>query len=355
MQKQIAFLCALFLCLFAATAYAQEKTKITIALARNVITPAEETYMYAIPKQLGYFDQENIDVSILLTNGSTAAIQALISRSADIAFASSLNVAAAVDKGVPVKAFAGVTMVWPYYIAVLETSDFKSVKDLKGKKIGVISMGSASYYDLIAHLKAVGMSEDDVTIIPIGAGVRAASALKSGHVDAIDSYTDSFTAIEQNGLKLKYLPRPKTMEKLFSVTMISTKNNLATKGDVLARYARAAYKGTIYTDLYPESALRLAFKEFPELAGSNDPQGIVAQNTLAQMMTALSGSVSIPTWDPKQWGKWLNIPQDRWQAVLTFAHDAGLTNRFIKVEDIWDGSLISEIYNFDVDSIKKMQ
>lgn len=355
MKKWVVTTGMLFLCLFATTALAQEKAKLTIALARNVITPAEETYMYAVPKQLGYFDDENIEVSILLTNGSTAAIQALISGSADIAFASSLNIAAAVDKGVPIKAFAGVTVLWPYYIAVADAASFQSIEDLKGKKIGIISMASASYYDLIANLRAAGMSENDVTIIPVGAGVRAAAALKAGHVDAIDSYTDSFTAIEQNGLKLRYLPRPETTEKLFSVTMITTDNHINKKGDILARYVRSAYKGIIYAYLYPKSALHLAFKEFPELAGADAPDGLDAQKTLVQMTTALNGAIPAAKGDPKNWGEWLNISPERWQAVLAFAYNAGMTDRLLDVDAVWNDSLIAEIYNFTVDSIKEMQ
>jgi ABC-type nitrate/sulfonate/bicarbonate transport system substrate-binding protein len=57
-------------------------------------------------------------VSLLKANGSTAALQAVASGSADVAYASSLNIAAAVDKGVPVKAFAGITVQWPYFIGV---------------------------------------------------------------------------------------------------------------------------------------------------------------------------------------------------------------------------------------------
>jgi NitT/TauT family transport system substrate-binding protein len=284
----------------AAHALAQEKP-LTLALARSAITPGEETFTYAVPKQMGWFKREGINVSLIKTNGSTAALQAVASGSADIAYASSVNIAAAIDKGVPIKAFAGITVQWPYFIGVPPGSAIKKIADLKGKRVGVISLASASYADLKANLKLAGLTEADVTVVPVGAGARAAAALKGNQVDAIDSYSDSFTVMQQNGVDLTLLPRPAQMAKLFSVTMVTSTAALKANPDLLARFARAAYQGIIYTRLNPEAALKLSFAEFPELAGSADPAGKDAQNTLAAMKIALGDSIPAGNTDPKTW------------------------------------------------------
>ncbi len=335
---------------FAGAAMAQQ-AKVTVALARNTVTSAEETFTYAIPKRLGYFAQENLDVGILQTNGSTAALQAIVSGSADIAYASSASIAAAIDKGAPIKAFAGITVQWPYFIGVPEGSAIKTVADLKGKRIGVISMASASYADLRANLKLVGLKEEDITIVPVGAGARAAAALKADQVDAIDSYSDSFTVMAQNGIKLTLLKRPDSITKLFSVTMVASTKALKEEPEKLAAFARAAYRGVIYTELYPNSALKLAFKEFPELAGSADPDSQDARNTAEAMKVALGDSIPTGKTDPRQWGQWLNIPVDRWEAVLAFAFETQQTDRKLTPAEVWDGSLMAKIYNFDPKAI----
>jgi len=199
-RRRVATLLGLCLALaLPSAAQAQEKV-LTLALARSAITPGEELFTYAVPKQLGWFKREGLNVSLIKANGSTAALQAVASGSADIAYASSLNIAAAVDKGVPVKAFAGLTVQWPYFIGVPPGSSIKRVGDLKGKRVGVISLASASYNDLKANLKIAGLSEADVTVVPVGAGARAAAALKNDQVDAIDSYSDSFTVMKQMSL-----------------------------------------------------------------------------------------------------------------------------------------------------------
>ncbi|MGL4668805.1 MAG: ABC transporter substrate-binding protein [Saezia sp.] len=344
----------LFLLLFSTvTAFAQ--TKVSLVLARNIITPAEEVFAFAVPKQLGYFKSEGIEPVILKANGSTAAIQLVASGHAQIGFASSSSLAAAIEKGIPVKAFAGLTIRWPYDTAVLEGSNIQQVSDLKGKRIGVISLASASYADLKANLHYAKMTEQDVKIIPVGAGVQAAIALQNNHVDAIVSYSDSFTLMRQKGMSLRLLPRAKEMEELFSVTMFTSQEMLKNQPDLLVSFARSAYKGIIYTHLYPDEALLLAFKEFPELSGSKEPQGQEAMATKEIMLVALGDSIPklADQAHPALWGQWLNISHERWQALLNFSHQTGLTDTQMKPEQIWDGSLIKKIYNFDPAQISK--
>jgi len=329
----------------------QAQETLTLALARNTLTAGEETFTYAIPKQLGYFAQENLAPTILQADGSTAALQAVASGSADVGYASSANIAAAIDKGVPLKAFGGITVQWPYFIGVPKGSTIKTMQDLKGKRVGVISFASASYADLRANLKIAGLAETDVTIIPVGAGARAAAALTANEIDAVDSYSDSFTVMRQNGVELDLLERPSQMEKLFSVTMVTSQKALKEKPAQLAAFARAAYKGMIYTKLYPDSALKLAFAEFPQLAGSQDPQSQDAKNTAEAMAIALGDSIPANQENPATWGAWMDIPADRWEALLTFAHETGSTERKLSVDEVWDGSLMRAAYDFDLSAI----
>lgn len=349
MKKTI--LGALAICLGTAGGALAEDADFTLALARNTITAAEETFTYAVPKQLGYFAQENLNPTILQTDGSTAALQAVASGSADIGYASSVNIAAAIDKGVPLRAFAGITVQWPYFIGVPKGSDIKTIADLKGKRVGVISLASASYGDLRANLKLAGLTENDVTVIPVGAGARAASALKADEIDAVDSYSDSFTVMRQNGVDLDLLERPEEMAKLFSVTMVTSQKTFDASPDKLAAFARAAYKGIVYTQLYPDSALRLSFAEFPQLAGADNPEGQDAKNTAEAMKIGLGDSIPAGKPDPATWGDWLNLPADRWEAVLTFAHDTGQTEKKLAVADVWDASLMPKIFDFEIKDI----
>jgi NitT/TauT family transport system substrate-binding protein len=137
------------------------------------------------------------------------------------------------------------------------------------------------------------------------------------------------------------------MAKLFSVTMVTSAALLKSNPDLLARFARAAYQGIVYTQLNPEAALKLSFQEFPELAGSANPGGPEARNTLEAMKIALGDSIPAGNPDPRSWGNWLDIETSRWEALLAFAQETGQTEKRLTPAQVWDGSLMKSIFNFD--------
>lgn len=333
----------------------EEPTELTVAFARNTITAAEEIFTYAVPKDLGFFDDENLAVEMVTADGSTAAIQALGSGSADIAYASSANILAAIEQGLPIKAFAGLTVHWPYYIGVPLDSDIQSAADLKGKRVGVISLASASYSDLKANLIEAGLTEDDVEIVPVGSGTSAAAALQSGEIDAVDSFTDSFTVMENSGLKLELLERPAAMDELFSVTMATSDKMLAENPEALAGFVRSAYQGIVYSQVNPEAALNIGFKEFPVLPGAADPDGPEAAESLAAMKIALLDSLPAdPAEDPNDWEDWILLTDARWQAVIDYALKTEQITKKFEVSEVWDGSLSDQYLDFDRTAIASL-
>ncbi len=333
-----------------------ETTGITVGFARNTVTAAEEIFTYAVPTGLGFFEEEGLEVDMVTADGSTAAIQALSGGSADIAYASSANILTAIEQGVPVKAFAGLTLHWPYYIGVPEDSDIESIEDLEGKRIGVISLASASYSDVKANLAEAGLEETDVEIIPVGAGASAAAALENGEIDAVDSYTDSFTVMNNSGITLTLLERPAKLDDLFSVTMVTTEEMLENNPEALAGFVRAAYKGIVYSQVNPEEALQLGFDEFDVLPGAADPEGEEAQESLAAMQTALLDSLpKDPAADPAEWGNWLELSDERWQAVIDYALTTDQITTEMTVSDVWDGSLMSQYFDFDPTAVAQTE
>lgn len=321
---------------------------LTVASARANITPSEEVYAYSVPKKLGFFDDEGLDVELVTADGSTAAIQTLASGSADIAFASSVSILAAIEQGLPIKAFAAANLHWPYFIGVPADSDIKTPADLKGKKVGVISLASASDADLRANLALTGVSEDDVDIIPVGSGTSAATALENGEIDAIDTFGDSYNLMENSGLSITQLDRPQEIEKLFSVTMVTTDDMLEENPEALVGYARSSYKGIVYSQTNKKEALQLGFDEFPVLAGADDPDGPEAKTSFESFEMALSEWLpDDPAKDPNEWGDWVDVPDERWQAVLDFAVDTDQISKELTLDEVRDYSLTDEYLNFD--------
>jgi sulfonate transport system substrate-binding protein len=70
-----------------------------------------------------------------------------------------------------------------YYIAVRPDSPYRTVADLRGKRISV-SIGTNPYYSLITLLKDRGLSDKDVKLVNIQSN-EAVVAFKAGSLDAV--------------------------------------------------------------------------------------------------------------------------------------------------------------------------
>ena len=77
--------------------------------------------------------------------------------------------------------------------------NFKSVADLKGKKLGVTAPGSSTNVLANFVLAKAGLKPGDVSIIGVGAGSGAVAAMRSGQIDAISNLDPVITLLARSG------------------------------------------------------------------------------------------------------------------------------------------------------------
>jgi len=161
---------------------AAPKEKLTIAVG------SEHALVYLawdVAKALGYFDQEGLDVTLIYTKGGTEAGLALISGNVDYSGNAIDHAIAAADQGkslVMISDFMdqpGITIL----TKPANKGKFPNGASLKGKTIGITSVGSAT--DVIAHWAGHrnGLSKDDVKTVGVGGGATVMAALQGGQVD----------------------------------------------------------------------------------------------------------------------------------------------------------------------------
>jgi NitT/TauT family transport system substrate-binding protein len=126
-----------------AQAQALEKPKLTLAVGgKNLLYYLPLT----IAEQLGYFKAEGLEVTIVDFAGGAKALQAVVGGSADVvsgAFEHTVNMQ---FKGQPMRAFVlqGATPQIVLGINPKTMPNFKTIADLKGKKVGVSAPGSST-------------------------------------------------------------------------------------------------------------------------------------------------------------------------------------------------------------------
>ncbi|TDP73035.1 ABC transporter substrate-binding protein [Roseateles toxinivorans] len=181
-----------------ATAQTVEKPKVTIAVGgKNLLYYLPLT----IAETLGYFKAEGLDVTIADFAGGSRALQAVIGGSADVvsgAFEHTINMQV---KGQRLRAFALQGRAPQIVLGVNPKTmpNFKTVADLKGKKLGVTAPGSSTNVLANFVLAKAGLKPSDVSIVGVGAGSGAVAAMRSGQIDAISNLDPVITLLLRSG------------------------------------------------------------------------------------------------------------------------------------------------------------
>ncbi len=168
-----------FLCALGAAARAADHIRI------SYVVPTVNYGALMVGIDQGYFAQEGIDVELVQAGGGVAT-PALIA--GDLQFSGSPSVALSADmKGAHLKAvFVGSDQS---AFELWVQPEIKTLADLKGKAIGIISRGDTSEIGMRYILAKRGLPDDYVSYTPMGPGIARVAAIVSGNFPAalIDS------------------------------------------------------------------------------------------------------------------------------------------------------------------------
>lgn len=196
--------------LLVSTAAAGAATVPTIALAKIEkpkvsIAVGGKNLLYYLPltvaEALGYFKDEGLDAQIVDFAGGSQALRAVVGGSADVvsgAFEHTVNMQ---SKGQLLRAFVLQGRAPQIVLAVNRKTmpDFKSVAELKGKKIGVTAPGSSTNVMANFVLAQAGIKPSEVSFVGVGATSAAIAAIRQGQIDAISHLDPVITLLERAG------------------------------------------------------------------------------------------------------------------------------------------------------------
>jgi NitT/TauT family transport system substrate-binding protein len=309
--------------------------------------PKEEFAVYAVPKKLNYFKQENLTVSAVTTAGSIDLVNLVASGRIDIGGADLGSAMQGTQRGANIVIIGGLVQNFPWKVAVKPGGAIKTAMDLKGKKIGIIGFGSGSYPYTKAWLAGNGLKESDVTFIPTGPAVAVgALQLDKGDVDAIAYFTSAYAGAEFNGSKFTYLPNPAALTGVRSLSWIVNADKYRDQPEVYERYLRAANKGLIYSTTNVRAATLVGFAEFP----SSLAVGKTATESLPLGMAQLKAwldTATPTTGKPVSWNKLGDISASDWKKSQDYTAAAGTIVTGLKIDDFLSNDVITAANSFD--------
>jgi NitT/TauT family transport system substrate-binding protein len=179
-------------------AQAPEKPRLTLAVGgKNLLYYLPLT----VAEQLGYFKAEGLDVQIVDFAGGSQALRAVVGGSADVVSGAFEHTVLMQPKGQHLRAFVLQGRAPQIVLAVNRKTmpGFKSVADLKGRKIGVTAPGSSTNVMANFVLAKAGLKPTDVSFIGVGATSAAIAAIRQGQIDALSHLDPVITILERAG------------------------------------------------------------------------------------------------------------------------------------------------------------
>ncbi len=148
---------------FAACGAAQAQEKISIMVDWS---PHGAHAGLHLAVQKGWFKEAGLNVEVLDGKGSGATIQQVAAGKIDVGFAQLGAMAPAVSNGLPVTSIMGFVRAGDNGLIVPLAGNYKTLKDLVGKKI-VVPNGSATAPFLDAFFKASGVARSDIQVVNV--------------------------------------------------------------------------------------------------------------------------------------------------------------------------------------------
>ena len=174
---------------------AEALDKVRIAVSN----PNMPNLTVSMAQQKGFFKDENIEAEIIRMNPNVA-VTALATGDIDYCQLFGAVVGGAIA-GLPIRIVAGYLDNWP--MTLIAQPEFRTLKDLKGKTLGISSFGATP--DLAARmmLKQVGIDpEKEIKILALGSDSARLTALKQRVVDLIVISPPADTQMEKQGFKI---------------------------------------------------------------------------------------------------------------------------------------------------------
>ena len=221
----------------------EELTKITVAEVAHSIFYAP---MYAADS-LGYFEEEGIDVDIILTSGADAVAASVMSGDAEIGFCGSEQSIYIYNGGEEdyLVNFAGLTKRDGSFIIGRENKEF-NIEDLKGSHIIAGREGGMPAMTLAYTLNENGIELDELNFDTSIAFASMSGAFIGGTGDYVALFEPTGLQLEKQGYGFVVASLGELGGEVPYTTYMTKKSYLDNNKDIIEGFTKAIQKGLDY-------------------------------------------------------------------------------------------------------------
>jgi len=295
---------------FVAGSDAADKVRISVSsLDTAFLTPA-------VALKRGFFKEEDIDAEVIRMNANIS-ITALATGDIDYTTIFGSVVRAAM-RGLPVRVVASF-LDSPTQM-LLARQDFKSVKELKGKTLGVSTFGATADVAARMMFKYSGVDpEKEIKIIALGADQARFTALKEGMVDVI--VISPPADVEGKKFGFRVLARAYELFNFPFVGLGANLKKIADRPDEIKRVIKALVKGNRYIRSNRDGSIQTLM----DWGRTSKENAALSYDSVVRVFNA-DGS----------------IPDDGLQAVIEAAAKEAKITRQVSAGEVADLTLVRE-------------
>jgi len=209
----------------------------------------------------GLFQREGVAIEPISFTGGAKLHQALTAGSLDIALGGGTDMAF-IMKGAPERAIASVTSS-PSFLGITVGADtgIRNLDGLKGKKLGVTSPGSLTFW-LVQELdRSRGWGDAGATPIVIGGSFAIdAAAIKTKQVDGVLANTGIGYALEEQGIGKLVAPASAYVGEFELFTIFASAQLMDKNADGIRRFLRAWFRSVAAMKQHRDETIAMASK-----------------------------------------------------------------------------------------------
>lgn len=310
----------------------------TISLVQPVPGESSFFYPYLVGRELGFFEDEKIEVKYLSASEKLPLPAFVANGDADVGAAGADEALQAISRGGKFKVYYDEFRTAADVLSVVEDSDIQDASELEGKTIA--AAGEDDRVLLRTALDVAGVDEGSVKIVSLGrAGPTTAEALKSGKVDAYASGISDAAVVQAVGdVKLRNI-LPEEITDRPASSFIVMPEQLEKRRDAIVRFMRAWAMASYVGQVNPEVVKAIGCKAVPAECENEEIFGTILD---------LSITARDPEGEP-----YGSLRPQAWEDTQDQLMKAGEYDNAVDVPSILDDALIAEVNEFDKAAVEQ--
>jgi NitT/TauT family transport system substrate-binding protein len=255
--------------------------------------PSTNNYPSYFASWLGFYKEEGVDVAISQVAGASKILEAVVGGSADVGGGVYEQTIQMAVEGKSIVCF--LSLLKSPNFAIIAGPGLHSFGDLRGKTVGVTSVGSPSQFYLTYLLQNAAVNPEEVSTATVGMGATALAALEHGQVDAavlFGSAITTFLARNPGAVILADTRTPQGLRTAFQVDnypascLLARREWLDKNPESAKKIARAVLRALAWIREHS------AEEVLARVPSPGDPASELAAIRLAQPMYSVDGRIN---------------------------------------------------------------